>query len=141
MLSRPLFQFGQVARKPPDLCISHGKHIAENCVEKSAILSLASDCPFCDHDIVLFDHPGDGDGGAAYEHSVLYDIVPARRGVRLGGAQLIGYCQRSSAAIWMRLPQLSLNMAMVEPVTLVGGMVKSAPAAFMRSYSRCTSST
>jgi hypothetical protein len=30
-------------------------------------------------------------------------------------------------------------MAMVEPVTLVGGMVNSAPAAFIRSYSRCTS--
>ena len=56
--------------------------------------------------------------------------------VRLGR-----YCQRSSAAIWIRLPQVSFTMAMVEPVTLVGGMVNSAPAAFIRSYSRCTSST
>ena len=49
--------------------------------------------------------------------------------------------QRSSAAIWIRLPQVSFTMAMVEPVTLVGGIVKSAPSAFMRSYSGCTSST
>ena len=50
-------------------------------------------------------------------------------------------CQRSSATIWIRLPQVSFSMAMVEPVTLVGGMVNSAPSGFMRSYSRCTSST
>ena len=49
--------------------------------------------------------------------------------------------QRSSAASWIRLPQVSFTMAMVEPVTLVGGMVNSAPAAFMRLYSCCTSST
>jgi hypothetical protein len=55
--------------------------------------------------------------------------------------QGISYCQRSSAAIWIRLPQVSFTMAMVEPVTLVGGMLNSAPAAFMRSYSRWTSST
>jgi hypothetical protein len=30
---------------------------------------------------------------------------------------------------------------MVEPVTLVGGVVNSAPSGFMRSYSRCTSSS
>jgi hypothetical protein len=54
---------------------------------------------------------------------------------------VISYCQRASAVIWIRLPQVSFTMAMVEPVTLVGGMVNSAPAAFMRSYSRWTSST
>jgi hypothetical protein len=55
--------------------------------------------------------------------------------------QVISYCQRSSLTIWIRLPQVSFTMAMVEPVTLVGGMVNAVPAAFMRSYSRCTSST
>jgi hypothetical protein len=33
-------------------------------------------------------------------------------------------------------PQVSFSMAMVEPVTLVGGMVNSAPTAVARSYSR-----
>ncbi len=65
----------------------------------------------------------------------------ACRGGRLAGPELIRYRQRSSAATWIRLPQVSFTMAMVEPVTLVGGMVNSAPAAFIRSYSRCTSST
>lgn len=63
------------------------------------------------------------------------------RGSRLASPQVISYFQRSSAAIWTRLPQVSFTMAMVEPETLVGGMVNSAPAAFMRSYSRGTSST
>ena len=41
--------------------------------------------------------------------------------------------QRFSCAIWIRLPQVSFTMAMVEPVTFVGGIVNSAPAAFIRS--------
>jgi hypothetical protein len=48
--------------------------------------------------------------------------------------------QRASCVIWIRLPQVSFSMAMVEPVTLVGGMVNSAPRALMRSYSAFTSS-
>src|SRR5436190_14388745 len=39
-------------------------------------------------------------------------------------------CQRSRVTIWIRLPQVSFSMAMVEPVTLVGGVVKSAPSGF-----------
>jgi hypothetical protein len=35
--------------------------------------------------------------------------------------------QRASCVSWMRLPQVSSNMAMVEPVTWVGGMVNLAP--------------
>src|SRR5207247_10885765 len=49
-------------------------------------------------------------------------------------------CQRSRVTIWIRLPHVSLSMAMVEPVTLVGGRVKCGPSGFMRSYSRWTSS-
>lgn len=48
---------------------------------------------------------------------------------------------RSNAVIWIRLPQVSLTLAMTEPVALVGCKVKLAPSGFMRSYSRCTSST
>src|SRR5207237_10751565 len=40
---------------------------------------------------------------------------------------------RSSCAIWIRLPDVSFAWAMVEPVTLVGGILNSAPAAFIRS--------
>jgi hypothetical protein len=50
-------------------------------------------------------------------------------------------CRRSRAAIWMRLPQVSSSMAMVEPVTLLGGMVNFTPRPLRRSYSDCTSST
>lgn len=39
----------------------------------------------------------------------------------------LGYVQRSSLVIWMRLPLVSFSIAMVEPVTLVGGMVNSTP--------------
>ena len=75
--------------------------------------------------------------------------LPAHPGRQISGARLLlpgrrsadQLCQRSSATIWIRLPQVSFSMAMVEPVTLVGGMVNSAPSGFMRSYSRCTSST
>ena len=75
--------------------------------------------------------------------------LPAHPGRQISGGPLLlpgrrsadQFCQRSSAAIWIRLPQVSFSMAMVEPVTLVGGMVNSAPSGFMRSYSRCTSST
>ena len=75
--------------------------------------------------------------------------LPAHPGRQISGAPLLlpgrrsadQLCQRSSATIWIRLPQVSFSMAMVEPVTLVGGMVNSAPSGFMRSYSRCTSST
>ncbi len=49
-------------------------------------------------------------------------------------------CQRSRVTIWIRLPHVSFSLAMVEPVTLVGGMTNSAPSGFMRSYSRWTSS-
>ena len=41
--------------------------------------------------------------------------------------------QRFSSVIWMRLPQVSFNMAILDAVTSVGGMVNSAPRAFMRS--------
>ena len=41
--------------------------------------------------------------------------------------------QRASCVIWIRLPQVSFSMAMVEPVTSVGGIVNSAPRALMRS--------
>jgi hypothetical protein len=34
---------------------------------------------------------------------------------------------------WTMLPQVSLSMAMVEPVTSVGGIVNSAPLDFTRS--------
>src|SRR5436305_14032660 len=40
---------------------------------------------------------------------------------------------RSSCAIWIMLPDVSFAWAMVEPVTLVGGILNSAPAAFIRS--------
>jgi hypothetical protein len=36
--------------------------------------------------------------------------------------------RRSRAEIWMRLPHVSSSMAMVEPVTLVGGMVNFTPS-------------
>jgi hypothetical protein len=42
----------------------------------------------------------------------------------------------SSLVNWIRLPQVSFSMAMVEPVTLVGGMVNCAPRPCIRSYSR-----
>lgn len=38
-----------------------------------------------------------------------------------------------SWVIWMRLPQVSFSMAILDAVTSVGGMVNSAPLAFMRS--------
>ena len=41
--------------------------------------------------------------------------------------------QRASCVIWIRLPQVSFSIAMVEPVTSVGGIVNSAPRALMRS--------
>ena len=41
--------------------------------------------------------------------------------------------QRFSSVTWMRLPQVSFSMAILEAVTSVGGMVNSAPLAFMRS--------
>jgi hypothetical protein len=41
-------------------------------------------------------------------------------------------CQESCVN-WIRLPQVSFTIAMVEPVTLVGCMVNSAPRALMRS--------
>jgi len=43
---------------------------------------------------------------------------------------------QSSLVSWIRLPQVSFSMAMVEPVTLVGGMVNCAPRPCIRSYSR-----
>src|SRR5690242_3717403 len=43
--------------------------------------------------------------------------------------------QRASCVIWMRLPQVSFNWAIVEPVTAVGGMMSAAPRALMRSHS------
>jgi len=45
---------------------------------------------------------------------------------------LHGYLQESCVS-WMRLPQVSFNMLIFEAVTSVGGMVNSAPRAFMRS--------
>ena len=41
--------------------------------------------------------------------------------------------QRASCVIWTRLPQVSFSMAIVEPVTSVGGIVNSAPRVLMRS--------
>src|SRR5579883_860264 len=41
--------------------------------------------------------------------------------------------QRANCVIWMRLPQVSFSIAIVEPVTSVGGIVNSAPRALMRS--------
>src|SRR6266545_4647534 len=41
--------------------------------------------------------------------------------------------QRISWVTWMRLPQVSFSLAIFDPVTSVGGMVNSAPRAFMRS--------
>jgi hypothetical protein len=41
--------------------------------------------------------------------------------------------QRISWVNWMRLPQVSFSLAILDPVTSVGGMVNSAPRAFMRS--------
>ena len=40
---------------------------------------------------------------------------------------------RFSSVTWMRLPQVSFSMVMVEPVTAVGGMVNTAPRALIRS--------
>lgn len=36
---------------------------------------LGSHLPFCDHDVVLFDHPGGGDGWATHKRIVLYFLV------------------------------------------------------------------
>jgi len=41
--------------------------------------------------------------------------------------------QRISCVTWMRLPQVSLSMAIFDAVTAFGGTVNSAPCAFMRS--------
>ena len=41
--------------------------------------------------------------------------------------------QRASCVIWIRLPQPSFSMAIVEAVTSVGGIVNSPPRALMRS--------
>ena len=41
--------------------------------------------------------------------------------------------QRFSCVTWIRLPQVSFSMAILEAVTSVGGMVNSAPRAFIRS--------
>ena len=38
--------------------------------------------------------------------------------------------QRFSSVTWMRLPQVSFSMAILEAVTSVGGMVNSAPLRF-----------
>jgi len=40
---------------------------------------------------------------------------------------------RISWVTWMRLPQVSFSIAIFDAITSVGGMVKSAPRAFMRS--------
>ena len=55
-------------------------------------------------------------------------------GLPAGPAERQAY-RRASCVIWIRLPQVSFSMAMVEPVTSVGGMVNSAPRALARSYS------
>jgi len=41
--------------------------------------------------------------------------------------------QASSWVSWIRFPQASSSMAMVEPVTWVGGIVNAAPRAWIRS--------
>src|SRR5581483_3974127 len=45
--------------------------------------------------------------------------------------------QRINCVIWIRLPQVSLNVAILEAVTSVGGIVNSAPRDFIRSKSAC----
>jgi hypothetical protein len=70
-----LFQFDKVSSKPFDFCIFHGKNIAKYCVEKTTIPFLDSNRPFCDYDIILFDHPGNGYGWAAYKCIVFYFYV------------------------------------------------------------------
>ena len=47
-------------------------------------------------------------------------------------AERRGY-PRASCVIWVRLPLVSLSMAMVEPVTPVGGMVNPAQRALIHS--------
>ena len=40
---------------------------------------------------------------------------------------------RINCVTWIKFPQVSFNLAIFEPVTCVGGIVNSAPRAFMRS--------
>lgn len=61
--------------------------------------------------------------------------VPAHARTALWVVRPFLYPQRSSFTSWMRLPQVSFAIAMVDPVTLVGSMVKFAPFAVIRSNS------
>ena len=53
----------------------HVKNIAEYCLEKTAILFLDSNRPFCDYYIALFDHSGNGYGWATHKSIVFYFFV------------------------------------------------------------------
>jgi len=62
-------------------------------------------------------------------HDVLLYNDPAGLGDPAEGS---GY-HRISCVSWMRLPQVSFSIAILDAVTSVGGMVNSAPRDFMRS--------
>lgn len=61
--------------------------------------------------------------------------APSRGSCRRLSRMTARYRLRSSLVIWIRLPLVSSRMAMVEPVTFIGGMVNATPAALRRSYS------